>query len=93
MLRVEFTQVRYLARCAADPTTTSDIWDAPPHLKKPTVADRLLAQAGVKSKEEIQWGGDIGRFELQENNLQYGPSTPTTTWEKVISLAHNGSPP
>ena len=71
---------------ATDPVTTSVLWDAPPHLKKPTVADRLLAQAGVKSKEEIEWGGDIERFELQETNLQCGPSTPTTTWEKAISL-------
>ena len=49
---LDSTQVRYLARCATDPATTLDLWDAPPHLKKPTVADRLLAQAGVKSKEE-----------------------------------------
>ena len=83
---LESTQVRYLARCATDPTTTSDLWDAPPHLKKPTVADRLMAQAGVKSKEEIEWGGDIERFELQQINLQCGPYTPTTTWEKAISL-------
>ena len=45
-----------------------------------------MAQAGVKSKEEMEWGEDIERFELQETNLQYGPSTPTTTWEKAISL-------
>ena len=51
---LDSTQVRYLARCATDPPMTSDLWDAPPHLKKPTVADRLLAQAGVKSKEEIE---------------------------------------
>ena len=78
--------MRYLARCATEPTTTSDLWDAPTHLKKPTVADRLLAQAGVKSKEEIEWGGDIERFKLQETNLQCRPNTPTTTWEKAITL-------
>ena len=60
---LDSTQVRCLARWATDPATTSDFWDAPPHLKKPTVADRLLAQAGVKSKEEIEWG-DIDRYEL-----------------------------
>ena len=79
-------QVQYLTRCATDPTTTSDLWDAPPHLKKPTVADLRLAQAGVKSKEEIEWGGDIERFELQETNLQCGPTTPTIPWEKAICL-------
>ena len=83
---LDSTEVRYLARCATDSTTTSDLWDAPPLLKRPTVADRLLAQARVKSKEEIEWGGDIDRYELQETNLQCGPSTPTTTWEKAISL-------
>ena len=83
---LDSTQVRHLARCATDPATTSDLWDAPPHLKKPTVADRLLAQAGVKLKEEIEWGGDTDRYELQETKLQCGPSTPTTTWEKAISL-------
>ena len=48
---VDSTQVRYLARCVTDPATTSDLWDAPPPLRKPTVADRLLVQAGVKSKK------------------------------------------
>ena len=42
---LDSTQVRYLARCATDRTTTSDLWDAPPLLKRPTVADRLLTQA------------------------------------------------
>ena len=83
---LDSTQVGYLARCATDPTTTLGLWDAPPHLRKPTVADRLMAQAGVKSKEEIEWGGDIDRFELLETNLQCGPNTSTTTWEKAISL-------
>ena len=83
---LDSTQVRYLARCATDPATTLDLGDAPPHLKKPMVADRLLARAGVKSKEEIEWGGDIESFQLQETNLQCGPNTPTTTWEKAISL-------
>ena len=78
--------MRYLARCATDPATTSDLWDALLHLKKPTVPDRLLAQAGVKSKEEIEWEGDIDNFELHETNLQWGPSTPKSTWEKDISL-------
>ena len=78
--------MRYLTRCATDPATTSDLWDAPPHLKKPTVADRLLAQAGVKPKEELEWGGDIERFELQETNLQCGPNTLTTTCQKAICL-------
>ena len=78
--------VRYLARCATDRTTTSDLWDAPPLLQKLTVADRLLAQAEVKSKEEIEWGEDIYRFELHEVNLQYGPNTPKSIWEKAISL-------
>ena len=76
---LDSTQVRYLARCATDPTTTSDLWDAPPPLKRPTVADRLLAQVRVTSKEEIQWGEDIERFELQETNLHCRPSTPTPT--------------
>ena len=83
---LDSTQVRYLARCATDPATTSDLWDAPTHVKKPTVADRLLAQVGVKSKEEMEWGGDIERCELQETNLQCGTNTPKTTWEKAISL-------
>ena len=83
---LDSSQVRYLARCATDPTTTSDLWDAPPLLKKPTVADRLLAQARVKSKEEIEWEEDIDRFELHETNLQCGPSTPKSTWGKAISL-------
>ena len=78
--------MRYLARCATDPATTSDLWDAPPHLKKLTVVDGLLAQAEVMSKEQIEWGGDIERFEMQETNLQCGPNTPTTIWEKAISL-------
>ena len=76
---LDSTQVRYLARCATHSTTTSDLGYAPPHLKKPMVADRLMAQAGVKSKEGIKWGGDIDRFELQEIYLQFGPNTPTTT--------------
>ena len=88
---LDSTQVRYLARCATDPATTLDLWDAPPYLKKPTVADRLLVQAGVKSKEEIEWGGDVDRYEVQETNLQCGPSTPTTTWEKAISLTDRTS--
>ena len=83
---LDSNQVRYLARYATDATTTSDLWDAPPLLKRPAVADRLLAQARVKSQEEIEWGGDIDKYELQETNLQYWPSTPTTTWEKAISL-------
>ena len=40
----------------------------------------------MNSKEEIEWGEDIERFELQETNLQCGPNTPTATWEKAISL-------
>ena len=36
---LDSTQVRYLARCATDPATTSDLWDARPHLRKPMVAD------------------------------------------------------
>ena len=83
---LDSTQVRYLARCAIDPATTSDLWDAPPLLKKPTVVDQLLAQARVKSKEEIEWGGDIDSFELHETNLQCGPSTSKSIWEKAISL-------
>ena len=83
---LDSTQVWYLVRCATDPATTSDLWDAPRHIKKPMVADRLLAQGGVKSKEEIEWGGDIKRFEMQETNLECGPNTPTTTWEKAISV-------
>ena len=85
------TKVRYLTRCATDPRTTSDLCDALPHMKKTKVADQLMAQAGVKSKEEIEWGGDIDRFELQETNLQCRPNTPTTTWEKAISLTKRTS--
>ena len=78
--------MRYLARCATDPATTSNLWDAPPHLRKPTVADRLLVQAEVKSKEKIEWGADIDRFEPHETILQCGPNTPKSTWETAISL-------
>ena len=36
---LDSTQVRYLARCATDPATTSDPWEAPPQKMKPAVAD------------------------------------------------------
>ena len=81
------SQVRYLARCASDPSTSEDIWkatDSDSTRQGKDLAARLLKQAQVESGEEISWGGPVERFEVIEHDLACSSKTPPHAWTEVI---------
>ena len=82
------SQVRYLARCAADPSTTQDLWqatDAEKTGKGEDLAARLLKKAEVLSGDDISWGGTVQRFNLSEISLPCDSKTPPHVWDEYIA--------
>ena len=81
------SQVRYLARCASDPSTTEDIWkstDADKTRQGKNLAARIFKQAQVESREKISWGGQVKRFEVIEHDLACSSKTPPHACAEAI---------